>query len=59
MMIEDRLKNYIETLENGTTCNDFLEQNKSIIEKIKNDSDFNKIITYIYEIFKCIVENLE
>jgi ArsR family transcriptional regulator len=41
-MTEDRLKNYIDTLENGTTCNDFLEHNKSIIEKIENDPDFNK-----------------
>jgi ArsR family transcriptional regulator len=39
-MTEDRLKNYIKTLELGTTCEEFLNNNKSILEKIANDPDF-------------------
>ncbi len=39
-MTEDRLKNYIETLEIGTTCKEFLDINKSILNQIKDDPEF-------------------
>jgi ArsR family transcriptional regulator len=38
-MTEERFKNYIQEMEKGTTCTEFLEENKSSILSIKKDPE--------------------
>lgn len=42
MLTEERFKNYIQEMEKGTTCTEFLEKNKKLILNIKKDSNAMK-----------------
>lgn len=41
-MSEERFKKYIQEIENGTSCGEFLDEYTQLLSELRNDNEFKK-----------------